>query len=72
MARIKMKFGADGTFKVSNVCSDDSKDCVGEFKQFVKGACEFDDSQVQHTDEYYAHDELPPQQETVSQTEEPS
>jgi uncharacterized protein (UPF0333 family) len=68
MARIKMKFAADGnSFKVANVCSTDSKDCVGEFKKFVKGACEFDENEVQHTEEYYAHDELPPQVEHVGE-----
>ena len=68
MARIKMKFSADGdSFKVANVCSDDSKDCVGEFKNFVKGACAVDENEVQHTEEYYAHDELPPQMESVGQ-----
>ena len=68
MAKIKMKFAANGdSFKVANVCSDDSKDCVGEFKNLVAGACEVDESQVTHTEEYYAHDELPPQLESVSQ-----
>lgn len=72
MAKIKMKFAANGdSFQVSNVCSDDSKNCVGEFKDVVAGACEVDENAVQHTEEFYAHDELPPQSETVAQMEDP-
>ena len=71
MAKIKMKFSADGnTFKVANVCSDDSKDCVGDFKSVVAGACQMDDTEVEYTDEYYVGDELPPQQEQIPVNEE--
>ena len=68
MARIKMRFSADGdSFKVANVCSSDSKNCVGEFKDVVAGACEIDTDDVRHTEEYYAHDQLPPQTEFVGE-----
>jgi len=69
MARLKMRIDKNGdTFKVANLCNPDSPtDCVGSFKNLLGSVAEFDDGEVQYTNEYFQHQELPAQLETIDE-----
>lgn len=67
MAKIKIKFAADGdSFEVKNMCANSSPgECVGEFKKLAGNLAEFSADDVTYTDEYYQQEELPPQIEEI-------
>lgn len=71
MARIKALFDKSGdSFKVANACTPDNPTgCVGSFKNLLGNMAQFNDGDVQYTEEYFRHNELPPQLETVSEDE---
>jgi len=67
MAKLKMKISPDGdSFEVANMCNPNNPtQCVGEFKNLLGEVAEFSESEVEHTNEYFVAEEMPPQLEEV-------
>ena len=72
MAKIKILFDKSGDkFKVGDMCTPDNPTgCVGSFKNLLGKVADFNESDVELTDNYFQQEELPPKMETINESDE--
>ena len=72
MAKVKVLFDKSGDkFKVSDFCdANNPTGCVGSFKNLLGKMADFNESDVELTDNYFQQEALPPKMETINETDE--